>query len=212
MIGSGNANPARLLCAGDAICAIHHSRGSDTPAGRLFVLHAASAAGTLTMVELLLRLGAEPNVTDGGGHTPLYSVGNECATAGGGVCGSRVGSQRRKGGCARWRETLHRASHGGEARQGRGGRGPAWNVVRTSNRETVLAIRRCGAPSTAARHRVAALLVARGADLHSKGSKGLTPLLAARSAAMIPPPSVNYLKCLPKSERGKPPPHSACWC
>jgi ankyrin repeat protein len=31
---------------------------------------------------------------------------------------------------------------------------------------------------------VAKLLLARGADMHSSGSKGLTPLLAARSSAM----------------------------
>ena len=42
-------------------------------AGRT-LLHAASAAGSLTIVELLLRLGADPNATDGGGHTPLYSA------------------------------------------------------------------------------------------------------------------------------------------
>ena len=57
---------------------------------------------------------------------------------------------------------------------------------------------------------VAALLLARGADLHSKGSKGLTPLLAARSAAMTGSFD-KLLECLPKSGRGKQPPHSACW-
>src|SRR5205823_4649282 len=46
------------------------------------LLHAAAAAGALTTVELLLRLGADPNVADAGGHTPLYCVGNECAGGG----------------------------------------------------------------------------------------------------------------------------------
>jgi ankyrin repeat protein len=34
-------------------------------------------------VELLLSLGADPGATDGGGHTPLYTVANECTHAGG---------------------------------------------------------------------------------------------------------------------------------
>jgi ankyrin repeat protein len=37
------------------------------------------APESLTTVELLLQLGADPNAFDGGRHTPLYSVGNECA-------------------------------------------------------------------------------------------------------------------------------------
>jgi Ankyrin repeats (3 copies)/Ankyrin repeats (many copies) len=45
------------------------------------LLHAAAAAGRLSTVELLLDLGADPNCFDGGKHTPLYSVGNECAGA-----------------------------------------------------------------------------------------------------------------------------------
>jgi hemoglobin len=51
-------------------------------AGRT-LLHVASAHGNLPLVALLLRLGMDPNTTDGGGHTPLYSVGNECHRAGG---------------------------------------------------------------------------------------------------------------------------------
>ena len=46
-------------------------------AGRT-LLHEASARGDAGIVELLLRLGADPNAGDGGRHTPLYSVGNEC--------------------------------------------------------------------------------------------------------------------------------------
>jgi len=44
------------------------------------LLHTASAAGCLELVELLLRLGTDPDVRDGGNHTPLYSVANECAS------------------------------------------------------------------------------------------------------------------------------------
>src|SRR5262249_23924373 len=46
-------------------------------AGRT-LLHEASAQGNLTMVKLLLRLGADPGAKDGGGHTPLYCLANEC--------------------------------------------------------------------------------------------------------------------------------------
>jgi hypothetical protein len=45
------------------------------------LLHSAAAAGSLRTVELLLRHGADPNVLDGGKHTPLYSVGNGYASA-----------------------------------------------------------------------------------------------------------------------------------
>jgi truncated hemoglobin YjbI len=45
------------------------------------LLHAASATGCVEVVELLLRLGADANVTDRGGHGPLYSLANECAAA-----------------------------------------------------------------------------------------------------------------------------------
>jgi hemoglobin len=53
-------------------------------AGRT-LLHTASGAGSLATVESLLRLGADPNATDGGGHTPLYCAGNECKSGGGEV-------------------------------------------------------------------------------------------------------------------------------
>jgi hemoglobin len=51
-------------------------------AGRT-LLHSASGAGCLQVVASLLRLGADPNVNDGGRHTPLYSVANECASEAG---------------------------------------------------------------------------------------------------------------------------------
>ncbi|MSV29326.1 MAG: hypothetical protein EXQ52_11395 [Bryobacterales bacterium] len=92
-------------------------------AGRT-LLHEAAAAGRLATVELLLSLGADPNAQDGGGHTPLYSVGNECA-AGGRQCGSRLGGGRRRRGCPPWRKTVYASSHGCAARQRGGCRGTA---------------------------------------------------------------------------------------
>lgn len=50
-------------------------------AGRT-LLHEAAAAGSPAIVKLLLSLGADPDAPDGGGHTPLYCVGNECAVEG----------------------------------------------------------------------------------------------------------------------------------
>ena len=54
--------------------------------------------------------------------------------------------------------------------------------------ESVFAARRAKLPKSVRRalwaSGVAALLLSRGADRNSRGSKGLTPLLAARSSAM----------------------------
>jgi truncated hemoglobin YjbI len=44
------------------------------------LLHFASGAGCVEVVASLLRLGADPNIQDCGGHTPLYCVANECAS------------------------------------------------------------------------------------------------------------------------------------
>lgn len=63
-----------------AMEAVNNSR---VPAQRRYagkaLLHFASGAGCVPMVMLLLRLGADPSMRDHGGHTPLYSVANECA-------------------------------------------------------------------------------------------------------------------------------------
>jgi hypothetical protein len=47
-------------------------------AGRT-ILHFACGAGCLDVVRLVLKMGADPNIEDRGGHTPLYCVANECA-------------------------------------------------------------------------------------------------------------------------------------
>ena len=47
------------------------------------LLHFASGAGCLDVVTAVLRLGTDPNIQDHGGHSPLYCVANECATAAG---------------------------------------------------------------------------------------------------------------------------------
>jgi ankyrin repeat protein len=72
------------------------------------LLHDASAQGSLRMVELLLRLGADPNVGIPGGRTPLYFVANECHVTGG---GNTVRALVRAG------AQVNRAPHGGPARE-----------------------------------------------------------------------------------------------
>ena len=151
-------------------------------AGRT-LLHEASAQGNQSMVELLLRLGADYNAQDGGGHTPLYCLANEYRTSGGGdivrvlaQSGANINASDGVKHCT----ALHMAA-------------------RRGNLEIAEALLDCGAdidrPDSlgdtplrravnCGRIQVAALLLARGADVHSKGNKGLTPLLAARTTAM----------------------------
>jgi truncated hemoglobin YjbI len=61
--------------------AIHHepSLGRRRFGGRT-LLHLACDAGSVQVVEQLLRLGTDPNLLDHGGHTPLYAVANGCAS------------------------------------------------------------------------------------------------------------------------------------
>jgi truncated hemoglobin YjbI len=147
------------------------------------LLHVVSAAGNVSLVELVLRLGADPNAADGGDHPPLYSVGNECRTPGGpGVVRALVaaGANVNANGGVKRCTALHMAARRGSV-------------------EIAQALLDCGADIEAQdslgetplrravnceKLDVAALLLARGANRHSMGSKGLTPLLVARSAAM----------------------------
>jgi hemoglobin len=76
MIKSGRSELIRYVRS-----AVQHDRSLATrrSAGRA-LLHTACAAGCLELVEPLLHLDANPNVLDSGGHAPLYSVANECAS------------------------------------------------------------------------------------------------------------------------------------
>jgi len=151
-------------------------------AGRT-LLHEAAAAGSLTILEVLLSLGADANAADGGGHTPLYSVGNECAVAGGGNivralirAGAKVDANDGVKRCT----ALHMAARRGNVEVAEALLDCGANIeARDSLGETPL--RRS---VNCNKIEVAALLVSRGADIHSKGSKGATPVLAARTTAM----------------------------
>ena len=151
-------------------------------AGRT-LLHEAAAAGNPAMVELLLSLGIDPNVPDVGGHTPLYAVSNECAL-------ERAATVVR---------ALVKAGADVDASDGAKRCTALHMAARRGNVELAGALLDCGATLEARdsagetplrrsvncnKVEVAALLVARGADIYSIGSKGITALLAARSAPM----------------------------
>ncbi len=147
------------------------------------LLHAAAGEGNLPTVELLLRLGADPNAADEGGHTPLYSVGNECRVARGGDvvralahAGADVNAQTGVKQCS----ALHMAARRGndsvaEALLDYGADIEARDSMGDSPLRRAVNCRKPG---------VATLLIARGADVNSRGSEGKTVLEAARSDAM----------------------------
>jgi truncated hemoglobin YjbI len=177
LIGSGHAAMAeyarRTLLANPDLA--HESYSGRT------LLHAACAAGDLTIVTALLRIGVDANIQDGGGHTPLYCVGNECPGGGPVVraliqCGANADACDGVKRCT----ALHMAARRGNVEVAEALLECGADIeARDSAGETPL--RRavnCGQTG------VAALLLAKGADPHSVGSKGLTPLSAARSGAM----------------------------
>ena len=145
------------------------------------LLHAAAAAGNLPMVTALLRLGVDANIADGGGHTPLYALGNQCA-GGGAVVKVLVRAGAKVDACEGVKRctALHMAARRDNVEAAEALLQCGANIeARDSSGETPL--RRavnCGQTG------VARLLLEKGADRHSTGSKGLTPVTAARGKAI----------------------------
>jgi len=163
MMGTGNdallEYAERELLADPALAHVRNRYGR-------ILLHDASAQGNLRMVELLLRLGADPNGKTSGGHTPLYCVANECRVTDGGSTVRalvRAGAQVDARSPAKQCTALHMAA-------------------RRGNTEVAEALVDCGADIHARdkagdtplqraknchKNGVAALLVSRGADAGS---------------------------------------------
>jgi ankyrin repeat protein len=145
------------------------------------LLHAASAAGNLSIVAALLKLGVDANIQDAGGHAPLYCVGNECP-GGSSVVSALVQGGAKVDACDGVKRctALHMAARRGNVEVSEALLEFGANIeARDSVGETPL--RRavnCG------KTLVAALLLSKGANPHSVGSKGLTPLSAGRTGEM----------------------------
>jgi len=148
------------------------------------LLHDASGAGDLALVELLLDLGAGQTADDDRARSPLYCVGNECSAPGGGqivrVLLQRSSAQVNAAHGVKRCTALHMAARRGNA-----------EVIGALLDEGANIEARDSMSDTSLRRAVncdkveaAKLLLARGADPHSKGSKQLTPVRAARSGQM----------------------------
>jgi ankyrin repeat protein len=145
------------------------------------LLHAAAANGNLPIVAELLNLGVDANIQDTGGHTPLYCVANECPGGGPVVrtliqAGAKVDASDGVKRCT----ALHMAARRGsvevsEALLECGAHIEARDTLGETPLRRAVNCRQAG---------VAALLLAKGADPHSVGSRGLTPLSAARVGGM----------------------------
>jgi hemoglobin len=148
------------------------------------LLHDAAGSGNLPLVELLFDLGAADVALDENSRPLLYCVGNECSGSEGGRM-VRVLLERTKADVnevygVKACTALHMAARRGNVHVIEALLDAGANIeCRDSLGDTPLR-RAVNCNKVAA----AKLLLARGADPHSKGSKALTPDRAARSLEM----------------------------
>ena len=148
------------------------------------LLHDAAGAGDVSLVELLLDLGAGATADPEGWRTPLYCVGNGCLARGGGqivrLLLERSAARVNAIHGAKYCTALHMAARRGNVDVIAALLDGGANIeARDSAGETPL--RRA---VNLNKVEAAKLLLARGADPYSIGSKSLTPARAARSAPM----------------------------
>jgi truncated hemoglobin YjbI len=164
----------------DAKPALAHERYK----GRRTLLHDAAGAGDVELVERLLEMGAGEIGCDDRARSPLYCVGNECSAPG----AARI-----------VRALLRRSPASVNAMHGVKRCTALHMAARRGNVDVIGALLDGGADieardsmgDTALRRAVncnkveaARLLLAQGADPHSKGSRALTPASAVRSSEM----------------------------
>jgi ankyrin repeat protein len=171
-----------LVCHVAAELAKYPETATERQNGRT-LLHDAAAAGVPSIVDLLVGICADPNAGDGGGHGPLYSVANECQWPEGAPivrlllrAGAHVDNRSGEMRCS----ALHAAARRGNVKVAEALiEGGASIDIRDVRGDTPL--RRA---VNCRKAEVARLLVDRGADIRSPGSKGLTPLSAAKTEAI----------------------------
>jgi hemoglobin len=147
------------------------------------LLYTAAGAGDARTVELLLRLGADSKAVNGGCHTALYALANQCILRDGApIVGLLVEAGADVNACGGVKRCtpLHMAARRGTAAIAAAllDCGADLEARDTLGETPLRRAVNCNQP------RVAALLVSRGADVHSRSAKGITPMDAARSEAM----------------------------
>jgi truncated hemoglobin YjbI len=146
------------------------------------VLHEAAAEGGVELVELVLYLGGDPNAEDAFGHAPLYFAASAPAMGRTELCGpsvvralAKAGAQVDHQGGAKRCAAIHQAARRGNTTiVGALLDSGADIEVRDAYGETPL--RRA---VNCLKVETAQLLLDRGANAFSVGSKGLTPMEAA---------------------------------